>query len=290
MKNIISKALLGLVVMTLTACGGAAMNFGLSSRIDRANDIALSSGFFKKEVKASPFYLTTFQKIDKDNTTEKTATVYIEGDGLAWVSKRQMSLDPTPTNPLAFELAALDPSNNVIYMARSCQYSKWIYNTACPYKYWTSNRFDTTVLKSYQTALDGFKEQYGFEEFHLVGFSGGGAVATLLASQRDDVKTLRTVAGNLDHDGVNAYHKVSMMPESLNPIDYAARTQFIPQTHYVGDKDKVVKPFISRDFINAIPKVHCAQQRIIPNVEHEKGWTDIWATLSTKMPDCEYFP
>ena len=45
-------------------------------------------------------------------------SVYIEGDGLAWISVSMPSPDPTPLNPVALQLAALDPGCNVVYLGR----------------------------------------------------------------------------------------------------------------------------------------------------------------------------
>ena len=48
--------------------------------------------------------------------------VYIEGDGYAWATTTDPSDDPTPINPLALRLAAVDDAPNVLYLARPCQF------------------------------------------------------------------------------------------------------------------------------------------------------------------------
>lgn len=48
-------------------------------------------------------------------------TIYIEGDGLAWLSRARPSDDPTPNHALGLQLALRHPDNAVAYLARPCQ-------------------------------------------------------------------------------------------------------------------------------------------------------------------------
>ena len=58
-------------------------------------------------------------------------------------------------------------------------------------------------------AIDFLIKKYQAGKIELVGYSGGGAVALLLAVRRHDIVSVRTVAGNLNPEAVNQYHKVS---------------------------------------------------------------------------------
>lgn len=55
-------------------------------------------------------------------------------------------------------------------------------------------------------ALNHFVKQYPGVKHELIGYSGGGNIAAILAERRADVRSLRTVAGNLDVAYVNATH------------------------------------------------------------------------------------
>ena len=46
---------------------------------------------------------------------------------MSWVDRFTPSSNPTPTNPLAFKMALVDESENIIYLARPCQY-EWSNN------------------------------------------------------------------------------------------------------------------------------------------------------------------
>ena len=54
------------------------------------------------------------------------------------------------------------------------------------------------VVRVSKQAIDTLKQQFQSEEIVLVGYSGGGAIAALVAARRADVADLISVAGNLD--------------------------------------------------------------------------------------------
>ncbi len=265
------------ILLLQTSCAS------VQQRQSLADEIAEPAALQKTEFNTPPFILTGYSRIAKKGMP---ISIYIEGDGLAWLSRSQISLDPTPTNPIGLRLATIDQSANVLYLARPCQYSKWTKPGPCPLEYWTSHRFSTEVLQSYNRLLDDLKAHYETAGFHLTGFSGGGAIVALLAEQRDDILSLRTVAGNLDHDAINKHHNVDLMPQSLNPADFVEKLQNIPQIHYAGGKDEIVPPQISRNFIQALPTPHCAEQIIIQDASHEKGWDSLWRHAYSNIPHC----
>ena len=266
-----------LILLLLGACSTV-------SRQKDARNIALSAGFTQRQIAATPFMLTSFERV---RSRGREAHVYIEGDGLAWVGKRTPSLDPTPKDPVALKLATRDPASNVIYIARPCQYSKLIQEGGCPQKYWTSHRFAPEVINAMNTALDDIKKRNDLTGVHLIGYSGGANVAVLLAAQRRDVLSLRTVAGNLDHVLLHKNHGVSQMPFSLNAKDVAQKVSDIPQYHFIGAEDEVVPPLLALSFIRASGKINCIQSEAVPNVSHGKGWENVWTSLLKRTVMCK---
>jgi pimeloyl-ACP methyl ester carboxylesterase len=163
--------------------------------------------------------------------------VYIEGGGLAWRSKSEPSMDPTPRHALGLALATADWGANVVYIARPCQFTPMTMNPRCGVAYWTGKRFAPEVVAALGQAID---QVAAGRTIHLIGYSGGGALAVLVAARHFDVASIRTVAGNLDHDEVNRFHGVSPMPDSLNAIDVAGAVTAVPQIHFSGGDDTVV--------------------------------------------------
>jgi len=210
--------------------------------------------------------------------------VYIEGDGLAWATRERPSSDPTPRRPVALQLAALDPYPNVIYLARSCQYIKPLPETCTP-QWWTSERFSRRVVEVTNAALDALKRQTRTDQIELVGYSGGGAVALLVAASRGDIRNLRTVAGNLDTEAVNRLHRVSPMPESLNPADMAGSVSQLPQIHFAGVQDTVVPPSIASGFLQRAGG-RCTRLVLRSEADHIVGWIEAWGSLISDTPAC----
>ncbi len=163
--------------------------------------------------------------------------VYIEGDGLAWKTRTLISDDPTPLTPIALSLMQHDSTSCKVYIARPCQY---IHTAKCEEKYWTSHRFSLEVIESFDEALENLKQSHGVNSFHLVGYSGGGAVAALLAARRSDVTRLVTIAGNLDITYWSSYHHIDPLRGSLNPKEYASKLQHISQHHMIGTQDSII--------------------------------------------------
>lgn len=224
--------------------------------------------------------MTSYSRL---GTAGGSLTVYIEGDGHAWLSKYRLSENPTPLHPVGLELAALDHSENVVYLARPCQYTGRDTDDACKDpSYWSDKRFSEEVIVAMNEAIDFFSERIKASHIRLVGYSGGAAVAVLIAARRNDVSSLITVAGNLDPEYVNQHHGVDSLKGSLNPMDFASRISAIPQHHFSGSEDKVVPPLVAERFVKAVNS-HYAKTRIIGGISHHKGWKEAWPDLSNHL-------
>jgi len=205
-------------------------------------------------------------------------TVYIEGDGRAWVSRYEPSRDPTPSDPLAMELASRDPSPNVAYLARPGQYP-YSGASGCAAKYWMSGRFAPEVIEAMDSAVSVLKETAQASSVCLVGYSGGAAVAVLVAARRDDVGSLRTVCGNLDSEEVSRYNKVSPLAGSLDPIDSAGKTGIIPQRHFIASCDNIVPPYVAKRFAARAGDGEHRSVSIVEGTTHYSGWREKWRGL-----------
>lgn len=199
--------------------------------------------------------------------------VYIEGDGAAWLSPWHPPRDPTPDRPVALALAAQDPSPAVIYLGRPCQYLDAAALAACPPKYWTSHRFAPEVVESYQRALDMLKARHGAERLRLVGYSGGGVLALLLAGLRKDVVQVITVASPISVAEWTAWHKVSPLDGSLDPATLGKHLP--PAVHIVGGRDRVVPAEVVAPFAAQSD----GRLRRVPDFDHECCWSRDWRRL-----------
>jgi len=172
----------------------------------------------------------------------------------------------------------------VAYLARPCQFTVPAANPRCGIAYWTDKRFAPEVIAATDAAID--RMVGSGTRINLVGYSGGGAVAVLVAARRRDVISIRTVAGNLDHDEVNRIHQVSPMPGSLNAIDVAPQLASIPQLHFSGADDDTVPPAIA-DRFRAAAGGRCVKSLVVPGASHESGWPERWPGLLAMRPSCD---
>ena len=245
-----------------------------------ADKMAAIQGFDKVLLKTNPFLLTSYQKFSP-NSQSPFLTVYIEGDGRTWITRSKLSTDPTPRNPLALKLAFLDPSPNVAYLARPCQFTPQHLETECQSVIWSDQRFSEKVIAAMNQAVDQLKANAKAKQIQLVGFSGGAAIAVLIAARRHDVATLTTVAGDLDHQALSEYHHTTPLTNSLNPRSVLSKLVQLPQHHFSGEKDLVVPGFIAANFVADLKKfgAHCATNITIQGTTHHEGWEKGWPQL-----------
>jgi pimeloyl-ACP methyl ester carboxylesterase len=247
-----------------------------------ADALAAPARLKRELIDTDGFVLTAFARISQPGAPLE---LYIEGDGLAWMSRSEPSLDPTPREATGLALAAADPAPNVVYLARPCQFTPMAMNPRCGVPYWTGKRFGPEVVGSINEAVSRFAARVPGQRINLIGYSGGAALAVLVAARRTDVATIRTVAGNLDDGFVNQIHHVSPMPESENPIDFAARVAAIPQIHFSGADDTVVPPVVAQRFADATGG-RCARVVTIPGLTHASDWSSRWPALRSIAPAC----
>lgn len=249
---------------------------------ERAALLAKKSGLNSQNLQTSRFELRIWQRI---TAPAQPVRVYIEGDGYAWVSRTRPSDDPTPRQPTGLMLAAADASANVLYLARPCQFIGPPLPANCGTTWWTDNRFSLTVVQAMDEALSQSLQPWPGIQIELVGYSGGGAIAALIAARRDDVRSLRTVAGNLDVAYVNAAHNVSAMPDALSAIDVAPRLANLPQIHFTGSADSTVPPETARRFQQAAGG-RCVRIEQVRGMAHGSDWAAVWPSLLQQQPDC----
>ena len=252
---------------------------GITGRRNEADILACSSGFSKHLIKSGKFTLTTYQKIQD---AKGRIVFYIEGDGFAFIDSSRISDNPTPLRPIILELATLDKRNNIVYLARPCQYTDLKLDKACTRSYWTDARMSKEVVMSIVAIIQQISKG---RQVSLVGFSGGGGIAMLVAPYILDLQNIITIAGNLDIEAFAESHNSLKMSNSLNPLDFVNYVKNIPQIHISGLRDKVVPHFIAQKFTKQIGR--CAKHIIIHNATHGSGWRNVWQKFTEIQPICE---
>ncbi len=248
------------------------------SSVESIQTKAAKLGFSAVDVESDTFRLAAFVR----GSTGDTMDVYIEGDGAAWITPYHPPRDPTPAYPVSLALAGVDPVQKVAYLGRPCQYLSKDDLKRCDVAYWTGKRFSPEVIAAYDTAVSRLMQMMGVRRIRLIGYSGGGVIATLLAGGRDDVDGLMTVAAPLSVSTWVDWHHASPLAGSLDP---AESTGLIPASiHFAGGRDNVVPVSVVKAFVNR----RGGRMEVVSDFDHECCWVRDWGKLLSRSSVLEH--
>jgi hypothetical protein len=209
--------------------------------------------------------------------------LFIDGDGSPWTKGgRQVAADPTPRAPLALELAVETPAA-VLYLGRPC-YLEAPRPPQCTPAVWTSGRYSTTVVASMSAAANAFIAEHHFASVLLVGYSGGGTLAALMAPQVRHVAGVVSIAGNLDPAAWTRLHGYLPLDESLNPALQPPLPDTLKQWYLVGGRDNNVPAAVAARYLQRI-----RPERLwsYPEFDHvccwKREWPGIFARITTEL-------
>ena len=124
------------------------------------------------------------------------------------------------------------------------------------------------------------------KEIHLVGYSGGAGIAMYLGSiNNQSISSIRTVAGNINHNVLTQLLNISNLSKSLNFYPIVEKTKKVPQVHYYGLEDKVVPNQLQISYKNQNVDNNCINISSV-KASHIKGWEDFWRANSSILPKC----
>lgn len=228
--------------------------------------------------------------------------IFIEGDGAPWSgSGYRPPSDPTPRNSIVLKLAVEEvllrsegsqkqPSRPamVAYLSRPCQFER--NNTLCSPELWTSGRYGSLVLGLMDTAIDqiisssllslrGGGAQRSRVSVYLIGHSGGGTVAALLAGIREEVKCLITLAAPLDLAVWTSRKNLSPLTGSSDPAIAPEKLAKIQAHHFVGERDQLIDLPTLGVFADRQPG---RTVDLLPGISHTVGWEQNWRAIRDK--------
>jgi pimeloyl-ACP methyl ester carboxylesterase len=262
-----------LALSLLSACN----SYLLFDPADSARKDVRTAGWTEEFFPHQPFGLIGFRPANLQSSP--TLDVYIEGDGYAWRNLTTPSHDPTPLDPIALHMAIAARNGAVLYLARPCQYQRAGAKDGCNVAYWTSHRFAPEVVDSLNNAINKHASRIGAKRLRVIGYSGGGVLAALVAAKRNDVDLLVTAAAPLDHAAWTTHHDVTPLRGSLNPVDFAGSLGRIRQIHLLGEDDKTTPLSVLESYRKRLPSNAPIEIRSIKKFSHSCCWSERWNEL-----------
>ena len=263
-KNLLSCFLVG-SLLSLISCATPSEQFSNVARALSFSGFSLNTNRFDHQI-----YLNE-QALQYTDT--EVLHVYIDGDGTPWEQQRWITDDPTSRNPIILELMHQD-KKPALFLGRPC-YHGFSHSGTCDNRYWTSHRYSDDVVNSMVKALQLWLQKRPYRHIVLIGFSGGGTLAVLMASDIAEVQTAVTLAANLDTEAWSTYHHFLPLTNSLNPASRTFNARF-KQIHLAGLKDTNVPLHLIKAFAD---KQANAKVITYPNFDHHCCWVKEWSTI-----------
>lgn len=243
----------------VSACSTPAKRFDVT---------AMSFGLQRDVVKSAEFQHVLYWRNGGPN---QTLHVYLDGDGTPELGERPAQ-DPTSRNLLILHLLAIDPGP-AVYLGRPCYHGST--EPGCSNDLWTTARYSERVVSSLAAALGTIMIGRGYQRVSLFGHSGGGTLAMLLAERLPGVRSIVTIAANLDIDAWADYHGQPRLAASLNPANRPPLPPRIQQRHYIGRRDQIVPVAM----VAAALRGKNTGLAIINSYDHVCCWADRWPSI-----------
>lgn len=261
------------VIPALAACASPA---------DRFDATAAATGLRRGEVEGVGFRHAVYANHTPANGLLR---IYIDGDGTPYLGKA-IATDPTPRQSLVLALLAQD-KGPALYLGRPCYHGE-TGTTRCTPDIWTRARYGEEVVASMAAAVRRLIAGQGARTVTLVGHSGGGTLAMLIAPRIPQTKAVISIAADLDVAAWALYAREDLSG-SLDPSAATPLPAGIRQYHYTGGNDQVVPPAVTASAL------HNASETltVIDGFDHVCCWTAIWPAFLAQLDadgDAGYAP
>jgi len=244
---------------------------GCTTNAIRIEELAATLGMSHSVVEAGGFRSLLFMRGVPASQDARLA-IFIEGDGVPWRGGREPSLDPTTGDPIALKLLAQTPSPTA-YVTRPCYND--VGGARCTPERWTMERYSDEIVSSMAEAVRTAALKAQARSVVLVGYSGGGVLAVLIAERLDNVAAVVTVGANLDTESWTEHHGYLPLTGSLNPAASTAEHRW-PETHLYGARDDNVPPATTEAYFKRFAN---AKRQIVATNDHVCCWVEQWPEL-----------
>jgi pimeloyl-ACP methyl ester carboxylesterase len=268
-RTLTRAALIATLVLTQGLLAGC-----LAPAVRAYQQTAAGQGLVAQQVEGRPFAHRVYLNDAAAAGSPGRLNVYLDGDGIPWRGYAQPALEPTARDPLVLRLMSLDPGP-AVYLGRPCYLG--VYDPArCTPWHWTHGRYSETVVDSMVQALHRIIDRHRVHDLTLIGYSGGGALAMLIAPRLVAVSGVITLAANLDLQAWVDHHGYSPLSGSQDPARQPPLPARVAQWHWVGGDDRAVPPAVVENGLAHQPDAHF---EVIPAIDHACCWEAHWPRL-----------
>ena len=249
--------------LLLAACASPSQYFAETAKNQGVQETTLITRQFQHKI-----------YVNHELSSQQRLHVYIDGDGSPY---EQQDIDPTARQPLILSLIAQDAAPAIL-LGRPCYYG-FYQSSSCSPVLWTDQRYSQAVVNSMVEALNQWLQAHTINNnVTLIGYSGGGVLAVLMAQQLPAVSNVVTVAANLDVDAWVQYHQHLPLKGSINPEQMPPLATTIKQYHFAGAQDENVPPETIKAYIEKQPSAQTNVQ-IFPDFNHICCWRTTWLSI-----------
>ncbi len=249
---------------------------GCQDLTDRATRTATESGLAAAVVPGTTYRHALFVN---HPAAGQALFVFIEGDGSPWSRDgREPARDPTPHRPLALDLAART-DGSVMYLGRPCYFSARS-DPACNPAVWTSQRYSAAVVASAAAVVNRYAAANSIGRIVLIGYSGGGTLAVLLAARIPATQAVVTIAADLDIEAWTTWHGYLPLAGSLNPAEQAPLGSGIEQWHLIGGRDDNAPESVSARYLDRLDP---EQVWRFASFDHVCCWIEAWPDILRRI-------
>lgn len=149
----------------------------------------------------------------------------------------------------------------------------------CTPELWTGGRYSGQIVQTMQKALDQLQDESPGNRWLLIGHSGGGSLAMLIAQGREDVAGIITLAANLDTDAWTRHFGYLPLDQSLNPALIPVLPAQIPRWHFAAVEDAQVPALLIADAARIDPY---ARYSLLQG-DHHCCWQEHWPRIPEEM-------
>jgi pimeloyl-ACP methyl ester carboxylesterase len=260
------RALLPINVLLLIA--------GCANNGERIDQLAAQAHLRREVIHVERFKTIAYEQ--RSSASDRPFFVFLEGDGVPWLRGMTPNVDPTTRDPLALKLLIRSQLAGT-YVSRPCYQE--VTGSGCTPDLWTDGRYSQQVVDVMVGAIEQLIARNHSNQITLVGFSGGGTLAVLVAERIPAVTTVITFAANLDTDAWTAYHDYLALGTSLNPAR-SEHTHSFQELHLIGRLDSVV-PIETRSAYFA--RYPAAKQLFFDAYTHSCCWLEDWAEIRPRI-------